>query len=97
MTISSDIQARLDHFHILSEIAREITLPLFAEPKGVVNKADSQAYDPVTQADIDAEAALRKSIRETSTFLRWIQNTLDVQIQKKSELGSSAQTTPKTI
>jgi len=65
MTLSSDIQARLDHFHILSEIARKITVPLFAEPKGVVNKADGQAYDPVTQADIDAESALRKSIRET--------------------------------
>lgn len=64
MTISSEIGKRLDHFHVLSRIARDITLPLFAEPKGVENKAAGNAYDPVTQADIDAEDALRASIRE---------------------------------
>ncbi|WP_427453567.1 inositol monophosphatase family protein [Litorimonas sp. WD9-15] len=65
MTISKDIQARLTHLHTLSQIAREITLPLFADPKGVENKASGSDYDPVTQADIDAEKALRKSIRAT--------------------------------
>lgn len=64
MTISSNIGKRLDHFHALSNIAREITLPLFAHPKGVENKAEGNAYDPVTQADIDAEDALRASIRQ---------------------------------
>ena len=64
MTISSEIGKRLDHFHILSRIARDITLPLFADPKGVENKAEGNDYDPVTQADIDAEDALRASIRE---------------------------------
>ena len=64
MTISTEIGKRLDHFHILSRIARGITLPLFADPKGVENKAEGNDYDPVTQADIEAEDALRASIRE---------------------------------
>ena len=65
MTLSSEIQQRLDHFKVLSRIARDITLPLFANPEGIENKAEGNAYDPVTQADIDAEDALRASIRET--------------------------------
>ena len=65
MTLSSEIQTRLDHIYVLSRIARGITLPLFANPKGVENKASDGAYDPVTQADIDAEDALRASIRAT--------------------------------
>ncbi len=65
MTLASDIQARLDQFSNLSRIARDITLPLFADPKGIENKAEGAAYDPVTQADIDAEDALRAFIRKT--------------------------------
>jgi len=65
MTQSSEIRKRLDHLYVLSQIARSITLPLFASPKGVENKAEGGAYDPVTQADIDTEDALRMSIRET--------------------------------
>lgn len=64
MTLSNDIGKRLDHFHSLSDIERGITLPLFANPKGVENKASGTDYDPVTQADIDAEDALRASIRQ---------------------------------
>ncbi len=63
MTPSKDINARLNHFKVLSKIAREITLPLFSAPKGIENKASGQDYDPVTQADVDAEDALRASIR----------------------------------
>lgn len=63
MTISEEIDKRLTHVLALSQIAREITLPLFSAPKGVENKASGQDYDPVTQADIDAEDALRASIR----------------------------------
>lgn len=63
MTRSTNIGKRLDHLQALSQIARNITLPLFANPKGVENKASGSAYDPVTQADIDAEDALRASIR----------------------------------
>jgi len=64
MTISLEIGKRLDHFSALSSIARSITLPLFADPKAVENKASGSAYDPVTRADIDAEDALRASIRQ---------------------------------
>ena len=65
MTLSNDIKKRLDHFDVLSRLARDITLPLFADPKGVENKAHGNDYDPVTQADIDAEDALRASLRHT--------------------------------
>lgn len=59
-----DIEARLTLIRSLSRAAREITLPLFARDMDVTNKADS-GYDPVTQADIDAERALRNLITET--------------------------------
>ena len=59
-----DIEARLALMSVLSEAAREITLPLFVRDMDVTNKAKS-GYDPVTQADIDAERALRKLITET--------------------------------
>jgi len=68
MTIAtSDIDKRLDYMQALTRAAREITLPLFARPDGVVNKASDsdQDYDPVTKADIDAEIRLRELIRET--------------------------------
>ena len=64
MTLSTDIEKRLEHFQTLAQIARDITLPLFADPKGVENKAGGSDYDPVTQADIDAEDALRSSIQQ---------------------------------
>lgn len=64
MTLSSEIGKRLEHFEVLAQIARNITLPLFAAPKGIENKASGNEYDPVTQADIDAEDALRASIRQ---------------------------------
>lgn len=65
MRLSDEIEKRLAHFESLSHIAREVTLPLFADPKGVENKAAGHDYDPVTQADIAAEDALRASIRQT--------------------------------
>jgi len=64
MTLSTEIRKRLEHFQTLSRIARGITIPLFANPKGIENKAAGNEYDPVTQADIDAEDALRASIRQ---------------------------------
>ena len=63
MTSSTEIQTRLAHFGALTAIARAITVPLFADPKGVVNKASGSDYDPVTQADIEAERALRAELR----------------------------------
>lgn len=56
----ADRRAFLD---TLSEAARAITLPLFQSGVAAENKAD-QGYDPVTQADIDAEKALRALIRD---------------------------------
>jgi myo-inositol-1(or 4)-monophosphatase len=64
MTLSAEIDKRLIHFKVLSDLAREITVPLFSAPIGVENKANGQDYDPVTQADIDAEDALRASIHD---------------------------------
>ena len=64
MDLSDEIDKRLKHFEELTRVARGITLPLFANPQGVENKASGHDYDPVTQADIDAEDALRASIRE---------------------------------
>ncbi len=63
MASPADIDSRLDHFAVLAEIAREITRPLFASPAGIENKASGGAYDPVTQADIRAEEALRTALR----------------------------------
>ena len=64
MNLSGEIEKRLNHFEKLARVARSITLPLFANPQGVENKASGNDYDPVTQADIDAEDALRASIRQ---------------------------------
>ncbi len=64
-TAKTDIDERLDYLQYLARAARDITLPLFANPEGVVNKASGENYDPVTKADIDAEIALRKLIRQT--------------------------------
>jgi len=63
MSLKNPIDARLAFLPKLAETAREITLPLFARPEGVVNKSDDAVYDPVTKADIDAEVALRKVIQ----------------------------------
>ena len=48
----------------LSNAAREITLPLFTQDMAVTNKAE-MGYDPVTEADIEAERVLRKLIIKT--------------------------------
>lgn len=63
MNRQSTINARLDHLQTLSKISRAITLDLFANPTGIQNKASGSDYDPVTEADIEAEKALRASIR----------------------------------
>lgn len=59
---SNDIVARLEIMRDLQSAARAITLPLFRDGMQVQNKAEI-GYDPVTQADTDAEAALRKIIQ----------------------------------
>lgn len=50
--------------HRLADAARAITLPLFRSPRlGTDNKAAS-GFDPVTQADREAEAAMRALLAE---------------------------------
>jgi myo-inositol-1(or 4)-monophosphatase len=58
----SAIAARRAFLDQLSQAARAITLPLFRSGIAAENKADS-GYDPVTQADIEAEKELRRLIR----------------------------------
>ena len=60
---SNDILARLNAMKTLQARARDITLPLFGTPIAAENKAKT-GYDPVTQADKDAEEALREIIIE---------------------------------
>ena len=59
---SNDLLDRLNLMRELQSQARQITLPLYKSPIEAENKAES-GYDPVTQADKDAEAALRKIIQ----------------------------------
>ena len=61
MFFKNEIEARLALIGNLSEAAREITLSLFVKDMPVINKAQT-GYDPVTQADIDAERVLRELI-----------------------------------
>lgn len=60
---SSPIADRRAFFDILSTSARAITLPLFRSGVAAENKATS-GYDPVTEADIEAERELRRLIRD---------------------------------
>ena len=57
----TDIETRLDLMSSLSKAARAITLPLFVQDMAVTNKAE-MGYDPVTEADIEAERVLRNLI-----------------------------------
>ena len=62
-----DLADRRAFLDTLSAAARAITLPLFESGVAADNKADAGfpgRYDPVTEADIEAERALRALIRE---------------------------------
>lgn len=64
---SCPIADRLAFFDALSVAARAITLPLFRSGVAAQNKAPSEGqsgYDPVTEADIEAERELRRLIRD---------------------------------
>ncbi len=62
MTASARLEA-LEAFLIeLNQAAAAVILPLFRADHGLENKARSGAYDPVTQADRGAEAAIRALI-----------------------------------
>ncbi len=58
---ASELSARFELITHLREAARAITLPLFYDGMTVTNKANT-GYDPVTQADVNAEIALRRII-----------------------------------
>ena len=58
----TDLKARLAHMSELASSARSITLPLFAEDMDVFNKAEGSDFDPVTEADVEAERAMRAMI-----------------------------------
>jgi len=60
---SNMISARLALMGELSELARAITLPLFATDMAVDNKELNGPFDPVTHADIEGERVMRKAIR----------------------------------
>ncbi|HWT52307.1 MAG TPA: inositol monophosphatase family protein, partial [Caulobacter sp.] len=73
MTLSADRLAALDAFIIdLNRASAEVILPLFRADHGLEDKSagknlprDSHAaFDPVTEADRGAEAAIRKLIGE---------------------------------
>jgi len=63
MDITFEIDKRLSFMDSFARAARDITLPLFANPEGIVNKASGSDYDPVTKADIDAEVQIRELIQ----------------------------------
>lgn len=55
---------RLLLIHTLKKAARHITLPLFTGDMVIANKAGGSDFDPVTNADTEAERALRDLIIE---------------------------------
>lgn len=60
-----DIAARLSLIKTLSEAAREITLSLYRTDLNITNKGTDSLFDPVTDADVEAEKVLRQIIRDT--------------------------------
>lgn len=55
---------RLRAFAALKSAARAITVPLFSAGMTVENKAGGSDFDPVTNADIEAEHALRAVLKD---------------------------------
>lgn len=63
--LSQDRLAELEAFALdLARAAGAAILPLFRAEHGLENKAEGQAFDPVTAADRGAEAAIRQAIAE---------------------------------
>ncbi|MAK61352.1 MAG: histidinol-phosphatase [Ponticaulis sp.] len=58
--LTQDFQDRLKLAERLGDAARAITLSLFRNHGDTVNKLGEAGFDPVTQADRDAEAAMRE-------------------------------------
>lgn len=62
-----EVKEYTDFLDMLADAAAEITLPMFKKPVNVVNKGKKLQldYDPVTEADKQAEKVIRKLIRQT--------------------------------
>ena len=56
------LQAFIPFLHELADAAADAILPVFRTDPTVENKATDGRYDPVTRADRDAEAAMRRLI-----------------------------------
>lgn len=63
-TPQDELDARLACFDALKTAARAITLPLFTGDMRVENKADGSDFDPVTNADVEGERALRSLLTQ---------------------------------
>jgi histidinol phosphatase-like enzyme (inositol monophosphatase family) len=65
MSLPADRLAELDAFLIeLNRASADVILPLFRGAHGLDDKGPAGAFDPVTEADRGAEAAIRKLIAE---------------------------------
>ena len=63
--LAPDLLARLDAFLLtLNAAAGEAILPLFRADHGLDDKGGPGAFDPVTEADRGAEAAIRALIEQ---------------------------------
>lgn len=71
----------LDFAHSLADISGAIIRPYFRKPLAITNKAGKGAFDPVTEADREAERAMREALAK-----RWPQHGLIGE-----ELGSAGE------
>lgn len=63
--LAADRLSHLNEFILeLNGAAAEVILPLFRADHGLVDKGGAKGFDPVTEADRGAEAAIRKLISE---------------------------------
>jgi len=66
MTLASAELKEYEAFaHELADAAAAITLPRFRASAGVIDKSAGAGFDPVTEADREAEQAMRDLIRST--------------------------------
>ena len=65
MTLKAELLSELDDFLVgLNRATSSVILPLFRADHGLEDKGKGGAFDPVTEADRGAEAAIRKLVSE---------------------------------